>query len=188
VENAKVFDGVIKSLTDAVKDLKGEDLDQLQAAINSLKAMRIKLYGTEEVKEASLEPTVEEVVVKTAEVVVEKAESPEVSALANVIKQLKDIAEAVNAQSTKVDEQAKASKEALEQVTVIKGDITKSLESVTELVSKIPLRKGQEPEPEEARIEKSLLKKLEEDVGADKYKHMHPGEKLYAVINQKLNK
>lgn len=178
VKNVEAIDTAIKSLTETASALKGEDLDQVQAVLNSLKAMRIKLFGDEqkqeEQKAASLEPIKEEDKVQPA--------PKETDALADIVKQLQEVAKTVT-------EQAATVKTTLDEVNTAKTDITKAIEGITDVVSKIPIRKGQNPESEgvDRQIEKSLMETIKEKVGDEKFKRLHPGEKLHMIIKEKLN-
>lgn len=187
LKNADQIDGAIASLMKTVDsgEIKGEDLDQVQSVINALKSMRVRLYGVDETPaEKAVEVKTEDQIEKSV------AETPkEVDALKDVIEQLQAIVKNVTDQAKSVTEQTELVQKTLVEVTTVKTDIAKAIEGITKVVDKIPLRRGQNPEDEEDRnIEKSVLDLVKKNVGGeDAYKALHPSEKLYQLLNTKIN-
>jgi hypothetical protein len=175
-KNLQNLDKAMEALVMASKsgEFKGEDLDQLNAVANAVKALRIRVYGTEEAEPVKKEQ-------ETADI--QKSVAPENDALQSVISQLQEVAK-------NVTEQAAAAKAAVEEINTVKADVTKAVEEITGMVSKIPVRNSQNPEAESAdrTVQKSLIETVKERAGGDDmYKSMHPAAKLRLMFDTKLN-
>jgi hypothetical protein len=194
VEKGNKMKQAISFLEESSNEINGEAKDQLTSALRSLKALQVRLYpeGTEEKSMTKEEDT------KVAEKTEEKKKETEeektvelsktqkgeeivydVGALKNLLIELQSLAKTV-ASSVELN------KTLSDQVTATKGDIEKAVSTFTSAVEKLPLRVAQPPEEEkqeDRKTPKTPLELVKTEVGEDKFKTMHPSQKLHKLIS-----
>lgn len=201
--NKNNFELAITNLETGLTELKGDDKDQVESMIRTLKALIGRVYRksldedkgglpeimetkeetkTEEVKKTD-EVKTEETVKKTEEVKTEevkKEATVDVSALTAVITQLQSMVKDANTSVENVSKSVAEVAKVKDEMEKAKGEISKLMEQFGEVVKQIPLRKGAAATEQEDRTEETVKK---DDIDLD---NMRPDNALHALISKHI--